>query len=71
MEVTTIKLHKNVKSALDKLKKDNESYETVIGKLISQVRNKGLKDELIVAYKSVGIEELETLNEWETASQEV
>ena len=71
MDVTTIKLHKNMKSALDKLRKGNESYETVIGKLISQVKNKGLKDELIAAYKSVGVAELEILKEWEAASQEV
>ena len=71
MDVTTIKLHKNVKSALDKLREDNESYETVIVKLISKARNKGLTDELIAAYKSVGKEELMILKEWEAASQEV
>ena len=56
---------------IDELRKENESYETVIGKLISQARNKGLKDELIAAYKRVGKEELKILKEWEAASQEV
>ena len=71
MDVTTIKIHKNMKSALDQLKSDNESYESVIGKLISQVKNKNLKEKLIAAYKCVGKEELGVLNEWEAASGEV
>ena len=71
MDVTTIKLHRNVKSALDRLRNGHESYEDVIGKLISQARNKALKNELIAAYKSVRKEELEILKEWEVASPEV
>ena len=70
MDATTIKLHKSTKSALDKLRKENESYENVISKLISQAENKGLKDELIAAYKQVGREDLEILAEWENASRE-
>ena len=71
MNATTIKLHKRTKSALDELRSENESYESVISKLIMQARNKNLKNELIAAYKQLGKEELEILNEWEAASQEV
>ena len=71
MNATTIKLHKRTKSALDELRSENESYESVINKLIMQARNKNLKNELIAAYKQLGKEELDTLKEWEAASQEV
>ena len=71
MDATTIKLHKRTKSALDRLRMENESYEGVISRLVLQARNNGLKEELIAAYKQVGKDELDVLNEWESASQEV
>ena len=71
MDATTIKLHKRTKSALDRLRMENESYEGVISRLVLQARNNGLKEELIAAYKQVGKDELDILNEWESASQEV
>lgn len=71
MDATTIKLHSRTKSELDKLKEDNESYESVISKLILQAKNKDLKEKLIAAYKQVGKDELEILDEWESASQEI
>ena len=71
MDATTIKLHSRTKSALDKLREENESYENVISRLILQAKNKDLKEKLIAAYKQVGKEELKILGEWESASREV
>lgn len=71
MNVTTIKLHKGTKSALDEIRYQNESYDDIINKLISEIRNKNLKKELITAYKSMGKEDLKILEEWEVASKEI
>ena len=59
MEVTTVKLHKSTKSALDKLRVEKDSYDEVISKLIAQTENKNLKEELIQAYQSLGTEDLQ------------
>lgn len=71
MEATTIKLYKNTKSVLDSLRQKNESYDEVITKIISELRNKNLKKELIEAYKSMSKEDLKILEDWETTSKEV
>jgi len=71
MEITTVKIHKNTKSALDELKIDNETYDDIINRLISQIKNKNLKNELIKAYKNLDKEDLDTLNEWESASSDI
>lgn len=71
MKVTTVKLYKGTKYALDKLKSESESYDKVIRKLISKVQNKDLKDQLIEAYKKKSKQDLELLDEWEVASKEV
>lgn len=71
MDTTTVKIHRGTKSALDELKSNNESYDDVITNLISTSKNKNLKKELIEAYKSMGKKDLETLKEWEIASNEI
>ncbi|HLC58694.1 MAG TPA: hypothetical protein VJI68_02440 [Candidatus Nanoarchaeia archaeon] len=70
MDITTIKLHKNTKSALDELRSENETYDNIINKLITKIKDKNLKKELIEAYKNMGKEDLRLLEEWETASNE-
>ena len=69
--ITTIKLQKSTKSELDQLKLKFESYNAAIKRLISNARNSNLKAELIEAYKSMGEKDLELLEEWEQASNEV
>ena len=71
MDITTVKLHKYTKSALDELRHNSESYDELISKLISMAKNKDLKNKLIKAYKNMGKSDLELLNDWETASKEV
>ena len=61
--ITTIKLGKNTKSELDKLKLKSESYDAAIKRLVSKERNSRLKEELIEAYKSIGRKDLELLEE--------
>jgi hypothetical protein len=71
MVITTVKLHKRTKSALDELKGDRESYDEVIGKLVSRVNNRNLKSKLEAGYKESAKEASEVLDEWETASTEL
>lgn len=71
MEITTVKLHKGTKSALDELRNKSESYDDLITKLIYIAKNKDLKKKLIEAYKSIGKKDLEILKEWEVASKEI
>ena len=69
--ITTIKLKKSTKSALDHVKNESESYDSAIKKMISHVRNANLKKELIEAYSIMGKKDLELLEEWEPASKEL
>lgn len=71
METTTVKIHKNTKFVLDTLKINNETYEDIINRLINEKINKNMKKELIEAYKSMGKKDLEILEEWKTASNEL
>lgn len=71
MEVTTVKIHKNTKLALDVLKYEEDTYDDIIGRLISESKKEDLKEKLIEDYKSIDEEDLEILNEWESASSEV
>ena len=70
-EVTTVKIGKRTKAALDGLKSEKETYDEVISKLVLQARNKTMKSELVEAYKSLGKSELKILEEWESASAEL
>ena len=69
--ITTIKLEKSTKSELEQLKLKSESYNAAIKRLISNARNSSMKSELIEAYKSMDYKNLELLEEWEQASNEV
>ncbi len=71
MQATTVKVYQNTKSALDGIREEGESYDDVIEKLLVQSRNRNLKAELIKGYKSQSSADLELLQEWEAASQEV
>ena len=69
--VTTIKLRKSTKSALDTIKNKSESYDEAIRKLVSSRKNANLRSELINAYKDMGKNDLEVMHEWEVSSSEV
>ncbi|MAG16181.1 hypothetical protein CMO88_03920 [Candidatus Woesearchaeota archaeon] len=71
MDITTVKLHKGTKTALDQIRSERESYDEVIRKLIERTRNKNLKKELVEGYQKIGKEELDILHEWEAASREL
>lgn len=70
MEATTIKLHRDTKAAIDRLKQGEESYNHAIYRLISQLEKKSLRQELIEGYRRMGSTEMKEFNEWETASSE-
>ena len=69
--ITTIKLQKRTKYVLDNLKDNSESYDAAIRRIISSVKNKNLKADLIEAYKSMGKKDLGMLEEWDKASGEL
>ena len=69
--ITTIKLKKSTKSALDHVKDESESYDSAIKKMISHIRNANLKSELIEDYKNMGRDDLKLLQEWDSSSNEI
>jgi len=69
--VTTVKLHRNTKEALDFLKVDGESYDGALKRILSPLKDKEKKKQLIESYKQMGKEELEILHEWESTSGEI
>ena len=71
MEITTVKLHKSTKSALDEVRQEDESYDDVIQKLLLEIKSKHLKNDLIEAYKQKSTEDLRILEEWEAVSVDV
>ena len=71
MYTTTIKLQKDTKMQLDKMKTQRDTYDDLIRRLVAREKQKHLRDNLISAYKELGKEELNTLKEWESASTEV
>ncbi len=71
MSATTVKIHRITKNALDEMKKENESYDNLIGKLITRAKNGEIRNELIEGYKKTGKKDLKVLEEWESASREV
>ncbi len=70
-EITTVKLQKSTKNALDELKGKDESYDQVISTLIFSVKKKSLKEELIEGYKSIDAEDMKEFHEWEAVSTDV
>ncbi len=71
MSTTTVKIRESTKSALDEIKNERESYDEVIGKLLSLAKNRSLKEQLIEGYKARRKEDLEILKEWEGASAKI
>lgn len=71
MDVTTVKLHKSTKSALDDIRTSGETYDDVINRLISQKRIKQLQKDLIDGYKNASRKDIIILDEWDSSSREV
>lgn len=66
--VTTIQLNENVKSALDRLKSNKETYEKVILNLmkIAEKYKREQEQLLIEGYKEMADESLRITKEWES-----
>ncbi|MBI2144990.1 hypothetical protein HYU18_01570 [Candidatus Woesearchaeota archaeon] len=71
VQITTVKLTRKTKAALDELKGERETYDEVIGKLASQAKGKSIEAELVEEYKELSKEDLDLLSEWEAASSEL
>ena len=54
--------------SLDEFKNSSESYDETIKKIISEIKGKNIKRELIECYSNIGKKDLEILKEWEVAS---
>lgn len=68
MSTTTVKLHFSTKHALDDFRGNEETYDEIIQKLISEVRSRSLVKELIAAYQCQAEEDKKIVNEWSSAS---
>ncbi len=68
MEATTIKIYPGTKSDLDKLKNNDESYDLIITKLLSEVKRKYLVKELVEAYGKKTEEDKQIEKEWSKTS---
>lgn len=68
MEATTIKIHEETKLLLDEIKDDGESYDFVINRMVSEVKNKNLTKELVEAYGRKAKEDKQINKEWDKAS---
>ena len=71
--VTTIQLNENVKSALDRLKTNKETYEEIILKLMRAAEEQKRRQRrlLIEGYKEMAEESLKICKEWEAADAEL
>ena len=69
--ITTVKLRRSTKSALNHLKGESESYDAAIKRLISAANDKHLKEKLIEGYSRMGQKELDILEEWGQTSNEL
>ena len=68
MQTTTIKLYPKTKHALDEVRQEQETYDQVISRLVTQTKKKNLVKELIAAYQSKAEEDIKTAQEWDAAS---
>ena len=71
--VTTIQLNENVKTALDRLKTNKETYEEIIITLmkISEKSKREQEDLLIESCKVMYKDMIEINKEWETADADI
>jgi len=70
--VTTIQLNENVKSALDRLKSNKETYEDIIVKMINQIDEQKRKhvELMIEGAKETAEESLKITKEFETIEED-
>jgi len=69
--ITTIKLKKKTKMKLDSFRKEGESYDFVVNRLIEQAKRKELKAKLKEAYLEMADRDKKLVGEWEAASSEL
>ena len=70
--VTTIQLNENVKSALDRLKSNKETYEDIIVKMINQIDEQKRKhvELMIEGAKETAEESLKITKDFETIEED-
>ncbi|MBI2147893.1 hypothetical protein HYU19_05505 [Candidatus Woesearchaeota archaeon] len=66
--ITTIKLYKQTKDELDHFRQSKESYDTAIQRLITAMKQKTRKHDLIEGYRVMREHHLEIEEEWDAAS---
>lgn len=68
METTTIKVYSKTKHSLDDVRREQETYDQTISRLVAQTKKKDLVKELIAAYQSKTDEDRKIAQEWDTVS---
>jgi len=71
--ITTIQIRENVKNQLDKLKKDKETYEEIILRMMAFVEECKRRDKqlLIEGCKEMAKDSLRITEEWEVVDSEI
>lgn len=71
--ITTIQIHKTIKDELNLFRKNNETYEDVIVRLIEVERNQRRMDKklLIEGCKEMAKDSLRITKEWESIDSEL
>jgi len=67
MDVTTIKLRMTTKQKLESFRKEDETYDEAVQRLLAIKRQVELEKKLIEGYKDT---DMETFREWETTNSE-
>jgi len=70
MTTTTIKIHRNTKEVLDEFRKESESYDDIINKMISEIKNRYIIKELAEGYQTQARENKKIAKEWESTSKD-
>ncbi len=70
-DVTTVKIRSSTKAAIDEIKANHESYDTVISRLAAKEKKRTLVKELVEGYKVRAKENLEILEEWDATSEDL
>jgi|TARA_B100001971_G_C18179842_1_gene532114 hypothetical protein len=70
-EVTTMKIKRTTKRALDSIRKSTESYDETIKRLVAQKEDQNLRKLLIEGYTQKAKEDQETVADWDHTSPSI
>ena len=67
METTTVKLSKRTKVQLERLRRQHETYDQAIARLLASTDERDARTKLVAGYKATSARNRAVDKEWETA----